>query len=527
MKKFISACVFVFFTSGFLIPTFGAPAYSNLPFSAPFKGQNWKFPKNSEVSKSAEGDEIFSMSLAKSDTEGARISLNASHFNDDAVFIAYIDATLDYLGEKNYEGVKFQVSYMLDGNMVWIDAHGLSGKKDLKNFRAVCRVKIPKNAQNATLLLGLQNAKGKVSFKNLKVASLEEKSSFEIPENFKCEYSEKLKNSPRLRGFMSPVLLKASDIRDMSDWGANVLRFQLNRHWNGVDVNRDIAEFSAWVDEKIAEIKKVSALASQLGVRIIVDMHTPVGGRFGDKEMRMFHEKQYADAFVEIWRKIALSLKGDPAVFAYDLINEPLQNSPAEAEDFLSLQYRAALAIRQIDSNIPIIVAANNWDSPDAFETLKPLPLRDIIYQVHMYVPFEYTHQKVHKQNMETLPYPLTLKGVRYDSSELERVFKHVIAFQEKYGAKIYAGEFSAIRWAPNADKYISDCIEIFEKYNWDWSYHAFREWQGWSVEVGENYEDSSKSLSDTKRKLVLLKAFEKNKTSFKAAQNLGDKNKR
>ncbi len=65
-------------------------------------------------------------------------------------------------------------------------------------------------------------------------------------------------------------------------------------------------------------------------------------------------------------------------------------------------------------------------------------------------------------------------------------VFESVREFQLAYNVHIYVGEFSAIRWAPGAAKYLSDCIDLFEEYNWDWTYHAFREWDGWSIEHGE-----------------------------------------
>ncbi len=55
--------------------------------------------------------------------------------------------------------------------------------------------------------------------------------------------------------------------------------------------------------------------------------------------------------------------------------------------------------------------------------------------------------------------------------------------FQLKTGARIYVGEFSAIRWAPGADRYLRDSLELFEEYGWDWSSHSFREWDGWSLE--------------------------------------------
>lgn len=33
------------------------------------------------------------------------------------------------------------------------------------------------------------------------------------------------------------------------------------------------------------------------------------------------------------------------------------------------------------------------------------------------------------------------------------------------------------------AERNLADLISIFNEYGWDWTYHAFREWPGWSVE--------------------------------------------
>jgi hypothetical protein len=85
-----------------------------------------------------------------------------------------------------------------------------------------------------------------------------------------------------------------------------------------------------------------------------------------------------------------------------------------------------------------------------------------------------------------------------------------VRAFEKKYNAKIYVGEFSAINWAEGADRYIADCIDVFNEYNWDWTFHAFREWAGWSVEhVGTNARDLRPS-SDNPRKRALLEGLRK-----------------
>ena len=77
----------------------------------------------------------------------------------------------------------------------------------------------------------------------------------------------------------------------------------------------------------------------------------------------------------------------------------------------------------------------------------------------------------------------------------------------------IFLGEFSAIRWAPDgsAHRYIRDCIEIFEKHGWDWTYHAFREWSGWSVEHTSDRSDTQPAKKPTQRKKLLLEWFARN----------------
>jgi hypothetical protein len=96
-----------------------------------------------------------------------------------------------------------------------------------------------------------------------------------------------------------------------------------------------------------------------------------------------------------------------------------------------------------------------------------------------------------------------------WDISYLRRVLEPVRAFQKRHNARIYVGEFSAIAWAPGADRYLRDCISLFEEYGWDWTYHAFREWAGWSVEheiAGPGQQPVPSD--DNPRKRALLDGF-------------------
>jgi hypothetical protein len=83
--------------------------------------------------------------------------------------------------------------------------------------------------------------------------------------------------------------------------------------------------------------------------------------------------------------------------------------------------------------------------------------------------------------------------------------------FAARNNVSIYVGEFSVARWVPGADRYLSDVISVLEEHHWDWSYHAFRDWQGWSLEVGDDKSIKAPSPTPTARLLVLKAAFAKN----------------
>jgi len=49
------------------------------------------------------------------------------------------------------------------------------------------------------------------------------------------------------------------------------------------------------------------------------------------------------------------------------------------------------------------------------------------------------------------------------------------------------------------------------EEYEWDWAYHAFREWDGWSVEHGPDRENRERTSEPTDRQRLLVDWFERN----------------
>lgn len=310
-----------------------------------------------------------------------------------------------------------------------------------------------------------------------------------VPADFKVNYPDFVTKRPVLRGVMLPGRpCQEKDLADLAAWGATLARYQMNVYEGAYDRDLDV-----WLTRLERDIL---GWARKYGILLVVDLHTPPGGRYRGKDadpngigknndLKMLYEEKYARAFVEVWRMIAQRLKGnEDVIYGYDLCNEPVQRGQPVKVDSREIQRLAAEAIRAIDPVTPIVVEADDWANPEAFARLSPLRMDNVIYQFHMYRPHELTHQRVGNDKDATkplLPYPCPEKG--WDKAFLRQRLQDVVAFQRRHAARILVGEFSCIAWTPGADSYLADVIDLFEEYGWDWSYHAFREWAGWSVE--------------------------------------------
>ena len=332
----------------------------------------------------------------------------------------------------------------------------------------------------------------------------------EPKEDCTASYTPDVAARPRLRGVMSGGGdMTEEDFKTLHAWGATLLRFQMVRDWHGVDGNRDLDEYDRWLEGRLDHFDKVVLpLAEKYGLLVALDLHVPPGGLDAGREGNMFYDAAYADHFVKLWGRIARRFKGRGGIYGYDLINEPChKRDPLPGCDYWNLQRRAAEAVRAEDSHVPVIVESNHWASQGTFVDLVPLALTNVIYEVHMYEPDDFTFQRLLGARMWTASYPDESKGWNRDG--LAQRLKPVRDFQRKYGARIYNGEFSAVAWAPGAENYLRDCISLFEEYGWDWSYHAFRESSAWDVEKeGDDAASMRPAAADTPRKRALLDGF-------------------
>jgi len=414
-----------------------------------------------------------------------------------------------------WNGIKFMLAIETPDRKLWPQAAMETGTFDWK--RAVFTTKIPADATAVTLVLGLEQVTGKVGFDNVKIAVAKPPTTVKPAPAPGIAF--KGHDLPRLRGAMIGPHIDEDGLRTLGrDWNANLIRWQLIRHGRPGQPS-SLADYDAWLEGELKRLDAALPLCQRYGVYVVVDLHSPPGGKstvsgYVGSDDRLFADRAVQDKFVDVWRGIARRYKDAQPIWGFDLANEPVEEFVEEGcDDWHALAERTARAIREIDPQRTIIVEAPPWGGPDSLADFTPIAAPNIVYSAHMYVPGQFTHQGVHQRNQPPVNYPGDVGGKHWDKAALQAALQPVIDFQKNYNVHIYIGEFSAIRWAPgdSACRYLRDVSEIFEEHGWDWSYHAFREWSGWSVEHGPDRNDTQPTAQPTDRQLLLREWFGKN----------------
>ena len=331
---------------------------------------------------------------------------------------------------------------------------------------------------------------------------------------------------PRFRGAMlnEADRIRPEDLREFGkDWNANLVRIP----FGGMYTQIALQDYSAWIAEQCAALDTLLPVCEEAGLKVCLDLHAPPCGRtFGPEDwtMPLFRDNALQDEFVKTWQVLAEHYKDNKTIIYYDLLNEPSEGNPFTAAPGLlswrDLAIKVAKVIQAIDDTKKIVFEPIE----DNYQWLEPLPLSNIVYSVHVYTPHVLTHQGVIETAPVGVSYPGLITGVYnwpdayWDKTTLRDYLRHAINFALDNGVEMFVGEFSCVRWAPDnsAYNYIRDCIELFEELGWNWTYHAFREWSGWSVEYDDVYKSATPVSEPTNRQLLLQEYFAKNVKNVK-----------
>ncbi|MGQ9834361.1 MAG: glycoside hydrolase family 5 protein [Candidatus Villigracilaceae bacterium] len=246
-------------------------------------------------------------------------------------------------------------------------------------------------------------------------------------------------------------------------------------------------------------------------------------------------EQAAQDAWAEMWRYTAERYRDNPVVVGYDLMVEPNADevmldlyAPADfypryagtLYDWNQFYPRLVTAIREVDVNTPILVNPMGWGSVPWLLALQPVPDERVVYAVHQYGPFQYTHQ----QPGDHRPYPgefdVTWDDLpdRFDRDWLLAYLSPLLAFREQTGAPVAVNEFGVVRWAPGAANFLHDEIAFFEQNGinhalWVWE-PTYEPWYTWGDRAmfypfgpdPQNMQDVENDLME-----VILRSWQQN----------------
>ncbi len=414
---------------------------------------------------------------------------------------------------QSWNGIKLMAHITIGDRSDWLQPEIPVGTFDWQRFST--RIFIPADATRGELIIGLERVAGTVWFDNLTVTFA--RRPIQVAAAPADRPIFKGHDLPRLRGAMVSPKMREEDLAVLADqWGANLIRWQLIRS-NVANSETDFAAYDKWLDALLTRTDSVLQWAKNHRVKVVLDLHSPPGGKssHGGYMAAMgaiFTDPAAQQHFVAVWRKMAARYKGNTTIWGFDLVNEPVDDGTSEScQDWQELALTAGKAIREIDPDRILIVEPPRWGGPGGWEGFAPIPLDRVVYSFHMYVPSRFTHQRVFDKSQTPVSYPGTIDGATWNRQALIKAMQPAIDFANRYRVHMYVGEFSAIRWAPGAQNYLADVTSILEEQGWDWSYHAFREWTGWSLEYGTDEADEKPSPTPTARFNVIEALLKQN----------------
>ncbi len=231
-------------------------------------------------------------------------------------------------------------------------------------------------------------------------------------------------------------------------------------------------EDGSWRAEAFARLDWLVNKAWERGIYTILDLHGAPGGQ--SKEQTTGAVRPQADLWgnpanlrrtVEIWQRVALHFKGNPAVAGYDLLNEP--SGAPERTALWELYHQLYKSIRAADPDHIIFVEGCwaghvngqylNW----GWEVL-PRPTvsgwKNVVYEMHGY-DFAWDNTDKQMQNID---------------SQLNNWKTH-----KSWGVPVYQGEFNVMSPKPDPIKVWKYAVEKFSAAGMNWSVWNYKATHG------------------------------------------------
>lgn len=192
--------------------------------------------------------------------------------------------------------------------------------------------------------------------------------------------------------------IDARDLVDLRNKGANFVNFSVPGIYD-VRTYAPRADFEGKLDQLVA-------MATAANLYVVLSFRTGPGrgeGRItgdGFNNGELFTSVAAQNAFVEMWKAVATKYKNHPNVIGYDLLVEPHDIATSV---WRALAQRLVTEIRTIDADTPMLVSLPDWGNYAQITSWVPLAGENLVYTIHQYDPFEYTHNNTASDEINAL----------------------------------------------------------------------------------------------------------------------------
>ena len=194
---------------------------------------------------------------------------------------------------------------------------------------------------------------------------------------------------------------------------------------------------------------------SQRGMYVILDMHGAFGSQNGmdhsgeiNDGKQLYYNQSNKDKTLNLWKKIAEHFKGNPAVAAYDILNEPGIKAAATYSLHWNFYNEIYNTIRSKDSN-HIIIMESCWDA-DNLPRPSQYGWTNVAYEYHYY-PWSAQNSSDAQKS--------------YFSSKVSDIANH------NYGVPTFVGEFTCFEQAEGWKAAMS----TFNSQGWHWTTWSYK----------------------------------------------------
>jgi aryl-phospho-beta-D-glucosidase BglC (GH1 family) len=272
------------------------------------------------------------------------------------------------------------------------------------------------------------------------------------------------------------------DVAYIKSLGASVVRLPLNyRHFE-----HDDHPFE-YLEAGFTRLNQAVDWCAQHDLYVILDLHACPGWQNTDwhsdnasRHSLFWEHAHFQERFVQLWQEFARRYRGNPTIAGYNLMNEPVTNTPFGR--FSSTYHpnwkvinrvyrRTVAAIRAIDPDHIIFLEGDYYSSRFAGFDAPFAP--NLVYSSHNY----------NQAGFGPGPYPGVILGQQWDITRQRQVFaEHEgIRFCREHNVPLWVGEFGAAYNGPAVEipdrlRAMNDQLTVYNENAIHWTTWTYKD---------------------------------------------------